>query len=307
MKVKVLGVNDLFLAWIVTLFIIQVSADEIPPPQDVRVDSVLRWRPATEHPHHVKYTVQYLIFNHLEWQKVPGCVQTELTTCDIASISMHGCVMLRVHALEGGRTSVAVQAYGYGDDNTCSPVFTLIPRPGSLTVQMLNNSLSYAYGDHAEYLINYSRDGHPSQVKKSLSSVTLVDLVVGERYCVEVQYILYLKPYGPPSRTHCEVIPVSDKDRENKTLVITLPILLALGVLVVGSAFVITRNYEKMKQFLQPPMKLPPHVLKFFESPCSIPPLTIIPEEDLDKISVVLLRDDESGGFQPAFTVSEHT
>lgn len=294
MRVHFLGVNDLFLAWIVTLFIIQVSADEIPPPQDVRVDSVLRWRPDTKHQHHVKYTVQYNIFDHQEWLEVPGCVQTELTTCNITSISMDGCVMLRVHALEGGRMSVAVQAYGY--DNTCSPVFTLIPRPGSLTVNMLNNSLSYAHGDHAEYLINYSRVGHPSKKRYSLSSVPLVDLVVGERYCVEVQYILYNTPYGPPSRTQCEVIPVSDKDRENKTLAITLPIVLALGVLVVGSAFVITRNYERIKQFLQPPMRIPPHFFEFVEIRCPILPLTIIPEEDYDKISIMPLRDDDFGG-----------
>ncbi|XP_062313428.1 interferon gamma receptor 2 isoform X2 [Osmerus eperlanus] len=289
MKLRLLYPSGLSLT-VILMSISQVMSDELAPPQDVHVDSALRWRRGNEHLHHVKYTAMYLIE---EWQEVPGCVQTELTFCNISSVlKLSDCVMLRVYALDGWRKSAAVQAYSY--DNPCSPVFTLSPRPGSLTVYMRNNSLFYKYADNAGYLISYSRDGHAPQETVTLSSLIIEDLDVEERYCVEVQYTLYLQPYGYPSQPQCVVIPTSEKDRRNMVVGLSVPFVFLSAGVILWIAFVVVKNYEKMKRCLQPPVRMPPHLKEFLKRPCSLPPQTVSHREDcFDHISIISPQDDE--------------
>uniref|UniRef100_A0AAZ3RSM8 Interferon/interleukin receptor domain-containing protein n=1 Tax=Oncorhynchus tshawytscha TaxID=74940 RepID=A0AAZ3RSM8_ONCTS len=137
-----------------------------------------------------------------KWHNISGCVQTELTTCNIQS----GCVMVRVLAQEGNRTSRSVEACRHAD--SCSPEVQLTSKEGLLMVHMVkNNRLLEDNGDHFEYHVQYGRDGEELKVSRNVETIERLD--VGRRYCVQVRYLCYQKPFGTPSVQHCESIPES--------------------------------------------------------------------------------------------------
>jgi len=45
-----------------------------------------------------------------------------------------------------------------------------------------------------------------------VASVTISELLEGQRYCTEVQYVFYDMPVGLATCTQCEVIPKSSKN-----------------------------------------------------------------------------------------------
>ncbi|XP_041699386.2 uncharacterized protein LOC121536175 [Coregonus clupeaformis] len=270
------------------------SEDELSPPRDVRVDSAaVRWSPATDSPG-IKYTVQSRISDGDKWHNVLGCVQTELTTCN--EVSGQGCVMVRVWAQEGNRTSRAVQACSHAD--SCSPVVQLTPGAGLLMVHMEKNRLLENYGDHFQYKANYGRAGE-KLINRSYfsSSKTIKGLDVGLRYCVQVQYECYNKAFGTPSTQHCVSIPESERTWQTRTVAIGVTLTILLGVLVGGLAFFIYRHHNKIKQFLQPPLRLPDHYFEYLSGVFPQQALSLQTsacEERHDRISIVCPEEDLS-------------
>uniref|UniRef100_A0A4W5KDY1 Fibronectin type-III domain-containing protein n=1 Tax=Hucho hucho TaxID=62062 RepID=A0A4W5KDY1_9TELE len=179
------------------------SEDELSPPRDVRVDSAVHWSPATDSPG-IKYTVQSWDSDKEKWNNISGCVQTELTTCNIE----YDCVMVQVLAQEGNRTSRSVQACSHAD--SCHPVVNLTTKEGRLMVHMeKNNRLLENYGGHFEYNVEYGRDGEMlKQEHTSTSPITIQDLDEGRMYCVQVRYFCYSKPFGTPSTRKC--VPIAE-------------------------------------------------------------------------------------------------
>lgn len=45
-----------------------------------------------------------------------------------------------------------------------------------------------------------------------MSSVTLLGLLEGQRYCVQTQYLVYNRPVGPRSCVSCQLVPESGKN-----------------------------------------------------------------------------------------------
>ncbi|XP_014030052.1 interleukin-10 receptor subunit beta-like isoform X1 [Salmo salar] len=291
-----LCLKDVLLFWTFCHVLRQAwSEDELSSPRDVRVGSAVRWSPATDSPG-IKYTVQYWNSDSKKWLNVSGCVQTELTTCN--EVSGLGCVMVQVLAQEGNRTSRSVEACSHAD--SCSPEFQLISKEGLLMVQMVkNNRLREDNAAHFEYNIQYGRDGE--EVKQDLytstSFKTINGLDVGQRYCVQVRYFCYSKPFGTPSTQHCESIHESERTRKMKIVAIGVTVTILLGVLVVGLTLFIYRHHKKVKQFLQPPLRLPDHYFEYLSGvfPQQALSITTSPcEERHDLISIVCREEDLS-------------
>ncbi|XP_071210523.1 interleukin-10 receptor subunit beta-like isoform X1 [Salvelinus alpinus] len=282
------------------------SADELLSPRNVSVDSAVRWSPATDSPG-IKYTVQYRTSDSEKWHNISGCVQTELTTCN--KLIGLGCVMVQVLAQEGNRTSRSVEACRHAD--SCSPEVQLTSKEGLLIVNMVkNNRLREDNGDNFKYNVQYGRDGEElKQVQDSTTShLTIKDLDVGRRYCVQVRYLCYHKPFGTPSTQHCESIQESEcvlsscteRTRKKNIVTISVTFTLLLGVLVVGLTLFIYRHHKKIKQFLQPPLRLPDHYCEYLSGdfPQQALSLTTSPcEERHDLISVVCREEDLSDSY----------
>ncbi|XP_052348788.1 interleukin-10 receptor subunit beta-like isoform X1 [Oncorhynchus keta] len=287
-----LCLNGVLLFWSLCHVLRQAwSEDELSSPRDVRVDSAVRWSPAADRPG-IKYTVQYRTSDREKWHNISGCVQTELTTCNIQS----GCVMVRVLAQEGNRTSRFVEACRHAD--SCSPEVQLTSKEGLLMVHMVkNNRLLEDNGDHFQYHVQYGRDGEElkQDLYTSTSLKTIERLDVGRRYCVQVRYLCYQKPFGTPSVQHCESIQESERTQKKKIVAIGVTSTIMLGVLVVGLTLFIYRHHTKIKQFLQPPLRLPDHYCEYLSGvfPQQDLSLTTSPcEERHDLISIVCLEED---------------
>ncbi|XP_055733528.1 uncharacterized protein LOC129820693 isoform X2 [Salvelinus fontinalis] len=278
------------------------SEDELLSPRNVRVDSAVSWSPATDSPG-IKYTVQYRTSDSEKWHNISGCVQTELTTCN--ELFGLGCVMVQVLAQEGNRTSRSGEACSYAD--SCSPEVQLTSKEGLLIVNMVkNNRLLEDNGKHFQYIVQYGRDGEElNDHDSSTSHTTIKGLDVGRRYCVQVRYYCYHKPFGAPSTQHCESIQESgcvlpsctERTRKKKIVAISVTLTILLGVLVVGLTLFIYRHHKKIKQFLQPPLRLPDHYCEYLSGdfPQQALSLTTSPcEERHDLISIVCREEDLS-------------
>ncbi|KAM4608529.1 interleukin-20 receptor subunit alpha-like [Polymixia lowei] len=277
------------LLWIHVL--VQVWCEDLPPPQDVHIDSLLRWSPDAEH-RHVTYTAQYLSFDTERWKNVPSCVQTNLTSCDVTAIKAnaeHGCVGLRVRAEKYGLTSRPVEACGEQGD-ACSPRFSVIPGQGLLTVELSrNNSMSKAYAAHYKHIVYFGKKGEKlKEFKEAISSVNIKDLEEGGQYCVKVQFILYSKPLGPPSCAQCAVIPGSEKTNDITIAIVTVVMVFIAVALIV--AYILIFQHERIKQFLRPPYQMP----KYLSEPLPSLKQSISNDdvEHYDQISFIV-REDE--------------
>uniref|UniRef100_A0AAZ1WYA8 Interferon/interleukin receptor domain-containing protein n=1 Tax=Oreochromis aureus TaxID=47969 RepID=A0AAZ1WYA8_OREAU len=161
------------------------------------------------------------IFNSDKWEALPACIQTPLHSCNISAIGPsdtndspeNSCVTLRVQAERRGLRSEGVNACSrYGD--VCTPPFSILTRPGSLTV-LLNDDheLAKEHDSNAKHRIYFGREGESplQEYEDTVASTTIEELEEGQRYCVQVAYTLHGKLVEPCSCIQCEVIPASGK------------------------------------------------------------------------------------------------
>ncbi|XP_056266832.1 interferon gamma receptor 2 isoform X2 [Pseudoliparis swirei] len=241
-----------------TLIAVHVLS-EIPPapPRNVHVDNwLLTWLPTTEE-EEVTYTVQYSSFDSDVWTDVPACVHISLNCCNVISTKVEGelgCVMLRVQAERRGLTSTPVKACSRHGDS-CTPDFSLTAVPGSLTVHLSrNHSLALEHGEHLKHRVYYGKEGEPRQEYEHLhvASVTISELLEGQRYCTEVQYVFYDMPVGLATCTQCEVIPKSRKDSKQSGIIAAVVLVVVLLVLIPVLAYFIIFQRGTIKQWLSP-------------------------------------------------------
>ncbi|KAA8578651.1 hypothetical protein FQN60_018689 [Etheostoma spectabile] len=216
------------------------------PPQNIHVNNwLLTWTPSSEEGDPT-YTVQYSSFSSGVWTNVPSCVHMSSNSCNVTSTKAegeHGCVMLRVQAERSGLTSTSVKACSRHGDS-CTPDFSLTPRPGSLTVNLSSNhSLALEYAAHAKHRVYYGKEGEPLLLQE------------GQRYCVQVQYLYFRNPVGLATCTQCELIPESKKEGQTVIIAVVLIVVL-LGLIPVVAYFLICKT-ERIKQWLRPPYQLP--------------------------------------------------
>ncbi|XP_078119152.1 interferon gamma receptor 2 isoform X2 [Sander vitreus] len=196
------------------LVVVQALSASPPAPQNIHVDNwLLTWTPAAEEGA-TTYTVQYSSFNSRKWTNVPSCVRISSNSCNVTSTKAedeHGCVRLRVRAERRGLTSRSVEACSRHGDS-CTPDFSLMPGPVSLTVYLSrNHSLAQEYGGHAKYRVYYGKEGEPLlKYKDAVASVTIPELQEGQRYCAQ-----FLEPFperhlpissSSPTEECCDVI-----------------------------------------------------------------------------------------------------
>lgn len=274
------------------LFGVQVLSEEAPAqPEDIHVDNwLLTWTPASEEKD-ITYTVQYSSFDSTVWTDVPACVHISFNSCNVSSTKAsgeHGCVMLRVKAKRRrGLTSTPVQACSR-HGGSCTPDFSLTAGPGSLTVHVSrNHSLALDHEDHAKHRVYYGKEGEPLQkYEDAVGSVTIPELQEGQRYCIKVQNIYFDTAVGLPTCTRCEVIPESRKDSKLTEVLVAVVLLIVLLIPVIAYFLIFQRG--RIKQWLQPPCKIPDD---FFLEPSPehhLPIFTSSPsEEHWDVISCI--------------------
>ncbi|XP_072253912.1 interferon gamma receptor 2 [Leuresthes tenuis] len=228
-----------------------------PPPRDVHVDKgQLTWTPGSEDAD-LTYRVGYRSFDAERWTAVPGCVEIHSNSCNIsAAVAEPGCFMFRVRVQGAGMGSPPVRACSSHGDS-CSPVFSLTPGPGSLTVHLSrNNSLSRMYGDFAKHRIYFGKEGESLQIYGDTAASEFMDKLEAEqRYCVQVQHIVYGKPYGLASCRRCETVRASD-DSRRAAIIAGVSVVLALLLLVPVMAYLLIFHQRNIKQFLRPPCEI---------------------------------------------------
>ncbi|XP_076119064.1 uncharacterized protein LOC143100018 isoform X1 [Alosa pseudoharengus] len=267
-----------------------------PPPYDVDLErnkALLKWRSSDSH--NSTYTVQYQIGREDGvWHDLPGCVNTPEKQCDFSAMATHlyGAT-LQVRTQRHNVSSPwqqSKQEVGCVHTGSCSPEVVAMASPGYLSVQMdrerSDQSLQYEHA-HLSYRVLYGREGGNMKVfcEGCVSAVRVEPLAVGERYCVQVRYLLYSKPYGSPSDPVCRLIPHSEREKE---LYLAVSLAAAFSVLValsIGCYCFINRHYTHIKDYMRPPCSIPDHLIevthththththtiKDYMRPCSLP------------------------------------
>ncbi|KAF1382204.1 hypothetical protein PFLUV_G00141210 [Perca fluviatilis] len=249
------------------LFVVQALSASPPAPQNVHVDNwLLTWTPAAEEGD-TTYTVEYSSFDIGVWKNVTSCVHISSNSCNVTSTKAedeHGCVRLRVQAERRGLTSTPVEACSRHGDS-CTPYFSLMPGPGSLTVHLSrNHSLARDYAGHAKHRVYYGKEGEPLLYDEDpLASVTIPELQEGQRYCVQVQNINYGKCVGLPTCPQCVLIPPS-KIYSTPTVILAVGLIIVLVLLIPVIAYFLICKIERIKQCLRPPYELPGDFLEPF-------------------------------------------
>lgn len=289
----------LFLLTFVSVSTVTQDLPPPPPPQQVHLKgTLLTWRPATETPPTEEVDLTYSVqsrYHADDWRDVPACTNTSSTSCDVTEVAAggrHGCVMLQVRAERRGLNSEPVQACSL-QENSCSPNVSLSARPSSLTVHLyLNYSLAEEHAAHAKHRVRYGREGALMQeFKDSTSSLTLRPLEAGQRYCVQVEYILHNLPVGPPRCPLCETVPQTGVQVQAGVISVVAVVLFSLTI---AGAFVLIFKKGWIKRLLRPPYQIPDHFY-LLQPPHSVS--TCSPtEESCDVIRVV--REDRRAGEQ---------
>lgn len=260
-----------------------------PPPQDVHVDHwQLSWTPAAGDPP-LKYTVQYNSFDSNTWLDVPGCVGISSNSCDTAAIkgtSELGCVRLQVWAQSGALRSAKVEACSRHGD-TCTPDISLTALPGSLTVHLSrNHSLADEYADNARHRIYFGKEGEPLEhYDDAVSSVTVRGLEAGQRYCMQVQYVVWNDPTGLSTCPRCERIPEPKPVQTGVIVAVVVVVVLTLTAVLI--LYVLIFHYKTIKVRIRRWMSRYKIPQDFHDIKPSPPLLYRPPEERCDDITVV--------------------
>ncbi|XP_038132146.1 interferon gamma receptor 2 isoform X2 [Cyprinodon tularosa] len=260
--------------------------------QNVRINqTLLTWSSAASDG---EFSVEYRGSSFdSKWTPLDRCNQTRLTSCDVSQEQNReefGCLRVRVAAQRNGEKPVEACSR---EGHPCSPNVTLSVSPGSLTVLLHRNPPLHAeYANNFKHRITFRKEGEePEEQVDEFASRDFDDLEAGQRYCVQVQFVLYGENLlGPPSCEQCETIPASDPDPtvSKTTQIVVVSIVVSVIFLLVGFAYIHLFKSRKIKECLQPPYTIP----GFFQD---LPPvrdpayLAVNPsEENYDVVSSVI-------------------
>ncbi|KAM9346956.1 interferon gamma receptor 2 isoform 2-T2 [Symphorus nematophorus] len=265
------------------------------PPQNIHVDKwLLTWTPAAAEEGNVTYTVHYSSFDKDQWIQVPACVHISSNSCDVTVIrdkGKQGCVKLRVQSERQGLNSSQVEACSQHGDS-CTPTLQLTAFPGSLTVHLSrNHDLAQEYADHAKHRVYYGKEGTPLEdYEDNVSTVSILKLETGQRYCVKVQYTYYNDPVGLPTCPQCVLIPESES--KQTVLIVSLVVVLVVAFLAPVIAYGLICHRRILKECIRPPCEIPREFLLLEGSGDSRPAINTngCTQERYDVISSMILK-----------------
>ncbi|XP_064183868.1 cytokine receptor family member b2 isoform X2 [Anguilla rostrata] len=305
----------MFFKYLITLLYLthRGTLTLLSPPVNVTVESVnlqseLSWSSVTN-TENVWYTVQYRV-DHDDW-RVLECSPTTLRRCNL-TFDVFTNAMLRVRAQDGEQISPWSQSRPFKavDQSLFGPPnVTLWPRPekGRLDVRIRDPFDRKDFLNGLKYRLYYKKatDSNWTIHSDTLSSASIENLEAGLNYCVQARYVWRdkLRPNSIPSTPKCAIISESENSRTIRTVWVTaLIIVLTFGLLLM-CFFMVNRNYNKFKQALQPPLRMPEHLHKFLsgeeqflQPPVSSSSCSSSEEEPFDKISLVTIEDQGGGG-----------
>ncbi|XP_035265981.1 cytokine receptor family member b2 isoform X2 [Anguilla anguilla] len=286
----------------------------LSPPVNVTVESVnlqseLSWSSVTN-TENVWYRVEFRD-DHDDWH-VLECSPTTSRRCNL-TFDVFTNAMLRVRAQDGNQISPWSQSRPFKaiDQSLFGPPnVTLWPRPekGRLDVRIRDPFDRKDFSNGLKYRLYYKKptDSNWTIHSDTLFSASIENLEAGLNYCVQARYVWRgkLRPNSIPSTPKCAIISESENSRTIRTVWVTALIILLTFGLSLMCIFMVNRNYDKFKQALQPPMRMPEHLYKFLsgEEQFLQPPVSSssssssLEEEPLDKISLVTIEYQGGGG-----------
>ncbi|XP_062391397.1 interferon gamma receptor 2 isoform X2 [Sardina pilchardus] len=284
-----------------------------PPPYDVdlkRTEAILEW---SSHTHTATYTVQYRIRDDGEWCDLRGCVNTVEEQCDFSANATHlyGAA-LRVHARQHNASSPWQQSQkrvACVHTGSCSPEVVVMVSPGYLSVLMdgerSDQSLQREYGGHLRYSVLYGREGHAMEVfcDGCASAVRVEPLPVGERWCVQVRYLLYSQPHGSLSKHVCHLIPQSERERDLYLAGSLAGVFLLLVALSIGCYYFIKRHHTHIKEYIRP-CGIPEHFIQISPGQPLLDPSAEPQSHDLISSMVECTQEEDVGAT--ALSQSDH-
>ncbi|KAM9486817.1 interferon gamma receptor 2 [Clarias gariepinus] len=250
------------------LFIIHSAAclSEIPSPQRVKVNlSVLIWdRPKN-------YTnITYAVQSNTtlsDWRDVYTGPQQQFNFTAAAE-DFYG-KKFRVQAKKGNQTSKWVESrlVQCAHLHTCAPVIQLKVERDMVHLWMKHrdSSLKANEGGHIEFRpLYWKRNSTNDKQEPGFNSDYLLirDLEPGQEYCFQVEYLLFHKPHGKPSREICAVIPETSKQRSLRFVMYGVLVVVLLAILG-GFLYFVHTHYKRIKALLQPPLDIPEHIQEF--------------------------------------------
>ncbi|XP_051543363.1 uncharacterized protein LOC127434575 isoform X2 [Myxocyprinus asiaticus] len=271
-------------------------------PPDVRiVESELQWKSANDDG--VLYSVQYKRGSNPanEWHNVSSHTGTKLKTLYITA-ELYGAVF-RVRAEKENRTSEWQNSKPVKCVNIqyCVPLINLTVKPGVAHLQMehMDQSLVKELGTEIAFNISYWKvaNGGHSEVQFFVTngkSQHFPNLESGQKYCFQVQYLRYSKPYGNTSNQRCAIIPETAEEAKRRVLLSsilsTVFVLAMCGVCI----FALFKNYKKFKPVFQPPLEIADHYREFLTGEFPQQPCPSSSSQSLQSCDFVVLIEDNN-------------
>ncbi|MCI4378057.1 hypothetical protein PGIGA_G00211350 [Pangasianodon gigas] len=257
-----------FLVCEVFLTIHCACSSGLSPPQRVKVkSSVLTWN-GTKDFTNITYVVQYSTTSN-DWRDVYSGTQQQFNFTAAAE-DFYG-TRFRVQSKRGNQTSAWVMSklVQCAHLHTCAPIIELKVETDRVHLWMKHRdqSLEEKEGGHISFKPLYWKRNSTNKEELNATSTHLVleDLESGQEYCFQVEYLLFHKPHGKPSREICKVIPETSKQRNLR--VIMLGVLTVAGLAILGCClYFVYTHYKRIKALLQPPLDIPDHFEEFFFS-----------------------------------------
>ncbi|NP_001347714.1 interferon gamma receptor 2 precursor [Pygocentrus nattereri] len=263
--------------------------------------SVLSWEPSKVN--NVTYTVQYRADPGQEWHYLCGCNQPQFSFADG---DFYGKIF-RVRAERGNQTTVWQESVKIQCRHTdaCAPLLNLTIKNYKVLLWMddKDETLKKEFGGHITFRALYWKETSASdkqELDASGKTLLIEELEAGQKYCFNVVYVVYNKPYGSPSRVLCEVIPETPTV-QNLRIIIS-GVLINAGLMVFGCClYFVYKNYKRIKTFLQPPLDIPEHIEEFFSGEFPHHEFVCIGSEELESNGLITLvpeqiREEEEGG-----------
>lgn len=280
------------------LQLLRAVLSELPPPQNVQLDDwTLTWSPSAAE-RNVTYSVYSLqtLKEEERWEAVTSCQNLPSNVCNVGRIrTADHCVLLRVRAESGDLSSTPVEACSQ-NGSRCTPGMRLSSRPGSLTIHLSgDHDLAQEFAANVNHQIYLGKEGEELQHYDASSSLTVHDLDEGQRYCVQVHYVVFGRIAGPSSCVQCLEVLQAVSWKPVYLLLVFLLLLLLVVVPVVS--YLLIFHYKKIKTFLEPPLAIPQ---SFRESLHHQHPLTYQPEDEpFHQLSLARLTEEREGGQDP--------
>ncbi|XP_067265019.1 cytokine receptor family member b4 [Chanodichthys erythropterus] len=296
-------------------FIVCVSSESVPIPEDVRVTSldmglVLEWDP----PQNTTDTLFNYTAEIRNWRNLyePGCVRSSSLSCDfINDITTFGVYQLRVRTELHGETSDWVETKNFTVDEITeisAPRVELTSRKGQTEVDitdppMKKRNLRDVY-IYVSYLIIYWKKGEAKKEEliRDQNRVILTNLEPLVDYCVKVA-VLYMKNKTSQFSNMTCVTNTSSNEAEPGLIAVVLVVSFLVVLAAVVLAFLAVWYSYKVCRIIFPDPKLPENLKQFLSQQSQSPILSAMQEstqlkEHFNELKIFQKEPDSSQDSQ---------